>query len=149
MPGQEIILNTGNQMIVNNSTPRIFLWNYRTAPIVLSNATAYAVALAAGTLLGRVTADQKMKPLASGASDGSQYPRGVLFDDVIIPPNTTVFNAFMADSGDVSEDRIIFQGSDTLATVVDGATLRDRIQADSVGLKLIKSTEMSGAYDNQ
>lgn len=149
MAQDEIVSNTGNSMTVNRSTPKIFLWNRRSEPIVLSNATAYAVAVAAGTLLGRVTADAKMKPLASGASDGSQYPRGLLCEDVIIPANTTEFNTFMCVSGDVAEEQIVFQGSDTLNTVVDGAILRDRIAADTVGIKLVKTTEMSGDFDNQ
>ena len=38
----------------------------------------------AGTVLGKLTATGKFIPLVTGASDGSQTPAGILFEDVPI-----------------------------------------------------------------
>jgi hypothetical protein len=53
----------------------------------------------------------------------------------------------MCVAGDVAQEKLIFQGSDTLATVVSSRTLNDRIGADTVGVKLVSGTELT-EYDN-
>src|SRR5690606_20531075 len=112
-----------------------------------SNSAYDAVTLSAGTLMGRVAATGWIKPLASGSSDGSQFPVGVLANDITVDGGDLV-TVSICVAGDVAEEKIILQGSDTMETTISSRRLRDRIAADTVGIKLVTSTDNS-AYDNQ
>ena len=147
MSTQITALNNGQQMTVNTDTSKIFLWNNRYEKALYNNSAYTEVTLSAGTLMGRVSATGWIKPLASGASDGSQFPVGVLANDVTVPGGGLVTLA-MCVAGDVAEEQIILQGSDTMETTISSRRLRDRIGADTVGIKLVTRTDNSG-YDNQ
>lgn len=147
MSSNSIVLNTGQQAIVNFDVSKIFVWNNRYEKADYTNSGYDDVVLAAGTLMGRVSATQEIIPLASGASDGSQYPVGVLAQDITVEGGATV-SLYICVAGDVVEDKVILDGSDTLSTVISGRSIRDRIAADTVGIKLVPSTELTG-YDNQ
>lgn len=45
--------------------------------------------IASGTVLGVVTASGKLAPYASGASDGSQTPVGILYNPISVPADTS------------------------------------------------------------
>ena len=53
----------------------------------------------------------------------------------------------LAVSGDIAAEQVILQGSDTLSTVISGKQIRDRISSDTVGIRLIASTDLTN-YDN-
>lgn len=148
MAEQNVVFNNGQQAIINTSTPQIFLWNKRSEQGQMNNGTYDPITYPAGTVLGRVSATGLLKPLASAAVDGSQFPVGVLMSGYTVEEGETR-DVFMCVAGDVAAEQLIFQGSDTLNTVISGRRLRDRIQADTVGIKLVFATEMSGPYDNQ
>lgn len=140
-----ITLNNGQQATANYDLAKIFIYNnrYSNADITNSNYDPTEV-IPAGTLMGRITGTQKVYPLTSGASDGSQLPVGVLAADIIISEGSTV-SVPICVSGDVAKDQIVLQGSDTLNTIVSGQSLYDRVQ--QIGIKLVDNTEMT-AFDN-
>jgi hypothetical protein len=144
MSTQSTVLNTGQQAIINTDTSKVFLWNRRSQKESMTNSTYDPITYPIGTVMGRITSTGKIVPLTSGASNGSQYPVGILEETYVIEDGTTV-DVFICDDGDVDDNKIVLQGSDTLATVVAGRTLRDWIKAQ--GIKLIPTTEMTD-YDN-
>lgn len=147
MSSQTIELNTGQQAIIHTNTSKIFVGRNRYEKANYTNSTYDPIELVVGTLMGRVSASGLIKPLASGASDGSQFPVGVLAETKTVDDGATEELYFCVE-GDVVADQLIFNGSDTLETVVSSRRLRDRIGADTVGIKLItQNTEMS-EYDN-
>ncbi len=148
MSEQTIALNNGQQAIIHTDTSKIFVGKNRYEKGNYNNSELYdAVTLAVGTLLGRISASGDLVPLESGASDGSQYPVGVVAQTVTVEAGDDQ-EIYFCVAGDVVADKVILQGSDDLDTVVSGRQLRDRIGADTVGIKLItQNTEMS-AEDN-
>jgi hypothetical protein len=138
--------NTNNQLTNNYDYSKIFLFGNQYENGSIENATGAAVTIPAGTLMGRIGATQLLTPLASAAVDGSQFPVGVLAQTVIIPATTTL-EISIGISGDVAEEKIIFDGTDDLDTLVSARSLRDRIASDTMGIKLVASTELTG-FDN-
>lgn len=144
---QEIKLQNNNQLNVLSNNAKTFVWDNRYDSAVYTNSGYDDVTLLHGTLLGKVSATGKVKPLASGASDGSQYPIGILKDDIIVKAGASATLTFCV-SGDVVESQIVLAGSDTMDTVISDRSIRDRIGADTVGIKLVGSDELTAA-DNE
>jgi hypothetical protein len=148
MSANEQVLNTGNQAITNYDTSKIFLWNnrYINAPFT---AEGYDdTTLLAGTVMGRVASTNEVVPMESNASDGSQFPIGILAKDYNIAGGDTVDLAICV-GGDVAEEKVLFaRNGDGFSTVVSSRTIRDRIAGDTLGIKLVLGTEMT-AFDNQ
>jgi hypothetical protein len=145
--GATNVNQTDSQLHVDYDVAKIFLGENRYATGTYTNSTGAAVTLAAGTLLGRVSADELLLPLASAATDDSNIPLGILSHTVTVA-NGASKNLTFAVEGDIAQEKVIFQGSDDFDTVVSGRTLRDRIGADTVGIKLVSTTENT-AFDNQ
>jgi hypothetical protein len=140
---QTVALNNGAQAIIHTDLSKIFIRDNRYDSFQYTNSDEYdPVTLSAGTLMGRIHASGKVVPLESGASDGSQFPIGILKETVTVEEGDTR-DIMLCVAGDVAEDKIIFQGSDTLNTVVSSRRLRDRIGSDTVGIKLVSVTEMT------
>lgn len=146
MSAQTVRNNTGNQLTVDTDRSKIFLWRNRYDNADYTNASGGSVTLAAGTLLGRISATGKVIPLASAAADGSQFPVGILADDYIVANGATISLAFCV-SGDVATEKVVLAGADTLDTVISSRRIRDRIAADTVGIKLVATSEMTD-FDN-
>jgi hypothetical protein len=145
MSSQTIVLNTGQQAIINTDLSRLFVGENRYEKGSYLNGTYDPVTLAVGTLLGRVALTGLLKPLASAAVDGSQYPVGVVAESVTVDEGDQHDNIYFCVAGDVIASKIVLDGADTLDTVIDGRRIRDRIGADTVGIKLItQNNEMSG-----
>jgi hypothetical protein len=147
MATQTVSLNSGNQAIIKTDVSKIFLWNNRFESADYTNGGGAPVTLPAGTLLGRINASGKVTPLTSAAVDGSQFPCGVLNEDWTVAAGATQKVSFCV-AGDVAEEKVILQGTDTLSTVVSGRTIRDRIAGDTLGIKLVAGTELT-KYDNE
>jgi hypothetical protein len=151
MSSKSVVLNTGNQAIINTETAKIFLRDNRYQKGNYLNNGAYdPLTLVAGTVMGRIATGAgtlgNVVPLFSLAGDGSQFPIGILADDVEIDSGDTK-EVTIVDFGDVAEDKVVFYyNNDTLNTVVSSRRLRDHIQAQ--GIKLIVINEMT-QYDNQ
>lgn len=136
-----------NPLITNFDRSKTFVWNARTETGNYTNSTYDDVTLLKGTLMGRISASGLLVPLTSGASNGSQFPVGIILaDTTIVAGDTAVVTIVVA--GDVVSSKIIFQGSDTLQTVVSSRRLVDRIGADTVGIKLVGDNQLTG-QDNQ
>lgn len=136
-----------NPLITNYDTSKTFVWANRTETANYTNSGYSDVTILAGTLLGRVSATGLVIPLASAASDGSQYALGILLQDTVIEGGDTVSLTFCV-AGDVVEAKVVLAGSDTMETVIDGRRIRDRILGDTAGIILVGSTELTG-FDNQ
>lgn len=145
MSEYENIENKSNFQLNQYDTSIIFLRNneYTTEPY---NNTGYSdETLTAGTVVGRVAATNYITPVDSGASDGSQFPIGVIAEDVIVAASSSS-NVPVCTSGDVAEEKINFDSaSDTLNTVVSDIRYKDRLKA--IGIVPIAGTELSD-YDN-
>lgn len=148
MSENNTVLNNGQQAITNYDVTKIFVWNNRYDKADYTNSDLYdPVTLKAGTLLGRIAATGEVVPLKSGASDGSQYPVGILAQDVTVEEGDTVEVSYCV-AGDVVEAKVILDGSDTMDTIISSRTIRDRIAADTVGIKLVGEDQLTG-NDNQ
>lgn len=140
-------LNTGQQSITNYDVSKIFVWKNKYKTGLFENGTYDPIEMIPGRLLGRVSATQKIVPHASDAADGSQFPVGVLAQYALVDEGEERELMFCVD-GHVVENKVILAEGDTLDTVIDGRSIRDRIGADTVGINLIASTERTG-FDNQ
>jgi hypothetical protein len=146
MSSQTIGTSTANQLTVHTDTSKTFLWNNRFQTESYTNGGGSPITLLEGTLMGRISATGKVIPLASAASDGSQFVLGVLNQDVTVAAGATV-NVAICVSGDVAAEKIVLAGSDTLDTAMSGRRIRDKIQGESMGIKLVACTENTG-FDN-
>jgi hypothetical protein len=134
-------------LITNNDNAKIFIWDNRYEQGTYTNPTGDEVSLTKGMLMGRVSSTQKLVPLASGASDGSQFPVGILADDYTVDYGASA-NVTICIGGDVAEELVTLNGSDTFNTVISSRSIRDRIAGDTLGIKLVAGTQMT-AFDNQ
>jgi len=147
MSSVDQVLNNGQQAITNYNTAKIFIFANRYLTGTYTNSTYVTVTLLAGTVVGRVSATGAIVPLTSAASDGSQYPIGILANDHVVAAGVSTTVSYCVE-GDVAEEKVLLQGSDTLNTVISSRRLRDRIAADTAGIILKTTTEMTD-YDNQ
>lgn len=142
------VLNNGQQAITNYDLSKIFVWDNRYDNFTLVNSEYDPMTILAGTVMGRIAGTGKLFPCTAEATDGSQYPIGILAVDVVVNDGASVILPVCV-SGDVVKDKIIFfDASDTFDSVISGKTFYDRIGSDSVGIKIVNSTELTG-YDNQ
>ena len=128
---------TGNQSTFQYVRKIMFLGN-NTFEAHAYKSTAGIKTLVKGQVMGRISATGFL--LKSAATDGSQIPYGILTEDITIQASG-VPNLSVAVSGDVDLSSIVFDGADTVATVVDGQRLDDRLAGGTLGIKLIASIE--------
>lgn len=148
MSSANIRLNTGQQITTDYDISKIFIFNNRYENDNYVNNSNYSpLTLLAGTVMGRIASTGYMTPCLASAVDGSQIPRGILAHDVVNLAGGANQKIAICVSGDVAENKVIFFYGDSLETIVQGVRYRDRIQADTVGVLLRKSTEMTD-YDN-
>jgi len=141
--------STANQAQFNYDTSKIFIWNNRYNPNELLNASGADKDFNPGLVVGRVTATGQIVPLVSTATDGSEIPVGVLRSCVVALADAGTSNVSVCIQGDVAEEQLIFDnGTDTLDTVIDGRSIRDRLIGDTKGINPIPGDELTG-FDNQ
>lgn len=136
---------TRNQAFFDYDFSKIFLRNNKFRKINIE-ASGADVVLQAGMLIGTIAASALGAILASGATDGSQFPTGICAEDVTIPDGTNL-DINICIGGEVAEEKVIFNGADDFDTVVSLRTLRDRIAADTEGIKLV-ATDSLAENDN-
>lgn len=139
----------------SQNKPNVLQTDYDQSKLVLGGnrfenvsftASGADVVLTRGMVIGKISATQKGKVLASASTDGSQTPFG------IVPENITIADGETQDvsvivAGDVNKGLVTLAGSDTFATAIDGRSIEDRILADTLGIKLVETDELS-ALDN-
>lgn len=138
------ISKTTNTLHTDYDVSKIFVFSNRYEGGTLLNATAGTLSYAPGTLLGRVTASGKLVPVASAAVDGSQFPVGVLKTSVVDLAAAGEATVNICIAGDVVESKVILDGADTMDTIIDARPIKDRIAADTMGIKLVDSFELTG-----
>lgn len=142
MSSQSVALNTGQQAIIHTDLSKIFILNNRYQKDNYVNNSSYnPISLSAGTVMGRVSATGVLAPLNAGASDGTQFPVGILAQDLEIDSGETV-SATICDAGDIAAEKVIFfTPGNGLETVVSSRRMKDHIAAQ--GMNLVSSTEMT------
>lgn len=135
------------QLINNQDTSKLLIGDNTTVVGSFTNGGGSAVTLDQGTVMGRISATGKLVALTSAASDGSQFVVGVLCDTTTVAAGGTV-DLTLCDSGEINQSMVKLQGSDTLETVVGGRRIKDKIGAETVGVKLIVSNDLTN-FDNQ
>lgn len=138
---------TQNQAITNYDYSKLFSTAFKTVTGTYTNSSGSEVTLEAGQLFGRVHATGLLAILASASANGSQIPLGINLTEVIVA-NGASATIVLAVTGRVDETKLVFNGSDTLETVVDDRQLRDRIPADTEGIELEVFNEITN-IDNQ
>ena len=145
--GQEVKLNTGNAFFIDTDLSKLFLGfeNRYENDVYVNNSTYDPIVLPAGTVMGRIAATGKIVPLYPGATDGSQFPCGILAQSVSVEAGEDVQTA-ICQSGDVNEAMISFYYPGTSLTRVESSrTTRDWLTL--LGIKLVIADELTG-YDN-
>lgn len=145
-PSSSIAVQTNSQLTVTFDTSKTFIRNNDYKSADYTNGTGADLQLNGGALMGRIAATGKVVPLSSAATDGSQYPVGILATDYLVANGATV-NVRFCTKGSVVKSKVLFDGTDNMATVIEDKTLEDRIASDTVGVLLIESTENT-EYDN-
>lgn len=151
MSKNSVAYSKPNALFINRDLSKIFIRNPRSEQGTFSyeNSSYSDATVVAGTVLGRIAATNTLVILDPSATDGSQYPVGVLMQDVAVAAGDTYEDTVtMCVSGDVAQEQLAFADGVDLDTVVEHRTVRDRIGADTVGVKLIPTSDQT-FYDNQ
>lgn len=139
-------LNTGQQATTNYDLSKIFLWNNRyDSESYVNNSNYNPVTILAGTVMGRVTLTGVLVPLDASQINGSQFPVGILAQDIVLAAGATKA-CTICIRGDVNGRKLIFWTGNTLNTPVANRILKDHLQDQGIIIK--QSTEMTD-YDNQ
>lgn len=146
MSKQTITLQTGKQLFVDTDLTKVFLYGNRYDSGTFNNSQYDPLELKVGMLLGKISATQGLALCDSDSVDGSQYPIGVCAEDITIADGDSHAVAYCV-AGDVSKSKVILHAPDTMATVIDGRSIQDRIGADTVGVKLVVSDNLT-EFDN-
>ncbi len=147
MSSNSVGYNNGQQMQVNTNLAKLFPYIKEQKQYVYTNSGYVDAALLAGTVMGVIAVTGKVVPMTSAATDGSQFPIGILAQDYTIEAGLSSSLSIMVQ-GWVRQDMILLQGSDTLSTIVSDRRIFERIGSDSCGI-LIQSTVNATNYENQ
>lgn len=142
------VLTTQSQAITNYDYSKIILSGFDALVGKIVNGTASERVIPAGQVMGRIATTGNYDVLASGATDGTQYPLAINLYEVTIPAGAAEeADIQLAKECTVDEGMLIFDGSDTLDTVIENRIIRDRMENDA-RIILRKVTELS-KVDNQ
>ena len=133
---------TQNMLTTVYDTTKLVLKGGEFNSAVYTNSTGGPITISVGTLLGRVSATDKVLPLKSAAVDGSQLPVGISTQEITVADTESATIEFVI-AGEVEGTLLVLDGTDTLATAISGKTLGDRIKSDTLGILLINSDELS------
>lgn len=138
-------LLTVQQAITNYDLSKIFLWNNRyDNESYVNNSNYNPVTILQGTVMGRIPTTRVLVPLDASQTDGSQYPVGILAQDIVLAAGQTK-QASICVRGDVNAAKVIFWTGNNSNTIVEKRILKDWLQ--DMGIKLVTGIEMS-ATDN-
>ena len=136
---------SGGMLITNYDNSKMFLGDNNHQDEQVNNSDYADLVMPTGTLMGRISGTGLLVPLESGAADGSQLPVGVMSGGF-----TVVFGATddvrVCIGGEIDQAGIVFQGADTLETVVGDRQLRDWLQLAGF---ILRVQEDLSELDNQ
>ena len=137
---------TSNFLQSDYDLSKIFIWNPRTTSGTFKNNTGGLASFLPGTIVARDNSDNSIVPFDSAVvANGAGVPIGVLMNEITdLADAGTLDDQNIVFSGDVNEDRIIFQnGGDTLDTVLgNGRSIGDDLR--SKGIIPVVGDELSG-----
>ena len=141
-----------NELFINTDLTQIFVWNNRYENVAFTyENTGDDLTFPAGLVVGRVLATNKVVPWVSTASDGSQYPIGVLNSEVTILYGETFDDTVsICVAGDVAEDKVsLVDDGDTLDSECGSSqrTCRDLLSSVASAIRLVLGTQHT-EYDN-
>ena len=142
---QTVVLNNGSQAIVNRDINKIFLFGNNTKQATLTNSTGGSITYLAGSVMGKIGTSNLLARFTSGAVDGSQHPIGVLWEDITLAAGASAVVNYCTQ-GDIEESKLVFQGADTLETVISTRRVRELIETNSQ-IRLVTSTDLTN-FDN-
>lgn len=147
MSYQTRVLYTNNMLITNYDLSKVFILNNRYMTAQHTNSSYVDQVYPMGTVMGRNFTTGEITPLISTATDGSQFPVGILAQDYTVIAGS-VSQLMYCIQGDVAKEEIGFiNGTDTFTTVVSSRQLQDRIASDTAGIILKDSLDLTD-YDN-
>jgi hypothetical protein len=129
---------TRNQVAFDYDYSKLFLWNNQYRKVNIANASGSVLSLSAGMVIGAVGSTYGI--YKSGTSNMSIV--GVLAETLDIA-NGSNADVSIAISGRVNGSLLILDGTDTLDTVVNYREIRDRIAADTMGIEVAVSDELT------
>lgn len=148
------VLQTGNQLITNYDSSKIFLGGNRYKQGTYKNTTAGTVTLKAGTLMAKRTAIVidttnvvgNLVPHLSTDTEGGATPVGILAQDISVAAGASV-NVNYCIAGDFDLSALVLGGADTLDTIVSGKAIREHIIAETQLIGV--SVDQMDDFDNQ
>lgn len=127
----------GNFVTADTNRAKIFIFQNEFNSGTLLNASGDEKTFMTGLLLGRISASGNIVPWDATATDGSQFPIGILATTVTLADAATASIRYCIN-GDVNGGELILDvNGQTLDNVVSGRRLRDRIEADTKGIRLV------------
>jgi hypothetical protein len=131
--------NTRNQLFSAYDFSKVFLFDnkYRKVSIAASGSD---LTITAGELIGIVST--VYQPYDSTTSNIRLV--GVAAETITISDGDSA-DVLICIAGKVAEDKLLFNGTDTIDTVVDYKTLREHLESDTLGIELASTDELTAA----
>ena len=140
--------DTRNQAAFDRTLSNLLILNNSFLKGDYKNITGGDETVVVGQVLGRVATSQFLVVCKSAAVDGSQFPVAIAVQELTdIATTVEVDNIAPCNSGKINENEIVFDGSDTFATVVDGISMRDHLIRNGKGLEFVNVLENTD-FDN-
>lgn len=136
---------SGGILHSDNSRDKVFVLNNTFDTATFTNGGVDSVTLVEGTVLGRVSATNKVAVCASAETDGSQFPFAVLKGTTTVAAGDSATLTY-AIGGEVDSTLLVFDGTDTLATPVDGRTMKDHLQLANI---VVRNFDEVSKFENQ
>jgi hypothetical protein len=137
------VIQTRNQLGNDYDFSKLFLFENRYRKITIA-ASGDDLELTQGMLIGTIATSGNGAVMKSGSSDGSQFPVGIMAEDITIADGDSE-EVLICIGGHVNESKLVFDGTDDLDTAVSSRTYRDRIASDTLGIFLVTADELSAA----
>lgn len=137
-----------NQITYDRLLKSIFLFANSYIRGDYANISGALETVACGQVMGRVAATGKIVVCKSAAVDGSQQPRFIMVQELVdVAIAGTVDNIAPCNGGQVNVNSIVFDGTDTVDTLVGGVRMGDLLIQNSKDLELVDVVDDS-KYDN-
>ena len=141
---QTVRFASDRQLIVTEQVKRIFLFGNTTVDGTYKNITAGLETVKMGQVMGKVAATGKWVICKSAATDGSAIPRAVSPEEITDATAAQEVLVSLIDGGEINKAGLVFNGADTLDTLVGGVRMEDLLIANSRSLSLKTITDTAG-----
>lgn len=139
---------TNNYLHVDYDLEKLFIGNNDFQSGTFINDSGAEADFAAGTLLARNATTGNLKILRSGDTTlGQNIPLGILATEITALADSATIDVNYCIAGEVAEDLLVLDGSDTLDTVIADRRLGDRILGDTSGI-ILKPAQENTKGDN-